>query len=327
MALTAASPPQNPPPLAGFLRWVDRCNASPADLAPMVPWLIAGHDVGLLRPALARRLAAEHGGVFVLEEGGDQHRPGTPPTLRLTPAQDAGTPAARTAAIGSVLASLRDDGTITGWRDELYPVAPAFTAPPLALVERAAAAHLGIRAYGVHVNGWVRTGRDGGPANADPASSGISLWVARRAADKPTWPGKLDHLAAGGQPAGVGVTDNVMKECGEEAGIPPTLAAAARPVGVVSYASLQAAGPKRDVLFVYDLELPPSFQPVPTDGEVAGFELLPLSDVAARVAGTDDFKDNCNLVITDFLVRRGFLVPEQEGYLELVGGLRKGAVV
>ena len=319
-----ASPPPQPPhpllPLAGFLRWVARCNAPAAELAPMVPWVIDGHDIGLLRPALAARLAGEHGSVFVLEESGGA---GTPPTLRLTPSLDGGPPAARTAAIGGVMAALRDDGTIGGWRGELYPVAASFSAPPLALVERAAAAHLGIRAYGVHVNGWVRT-KEGGPQD-DPAS--MSLWVARRATDKPTWPGKLDHLAAGGQPAGLGVRENVIKECGEEAGIPPGLACHVRPAGVVSYASLQEAGPKRDVLFVYDLELPPSFTPVPTDGEVAGFELLPLAEVAARVAGTEDFKDNCNLVIADFLVRKGFLVPEQEGYLELVGGLRRGAVL
>ncbi len=306
----------------GFLRWVDRCNAPPHALAPLVPWTIAGQEVGLLRPALAERLAAEHGGVFVLGDAAGG-RAGVP-TLRLVPALDAASTEARTAALAGVLAALRDDGTIGGWRGELYPVSSSFAAPPLALVERAAAAHLGIRAYGVHVNGWVRTGA-GGDDDDGPAS--ISLWVARRADDKPTWPGRLDHLAAGGQPSGLGVQANVEKECGEEAGIPPALAARARPAGVVSYTALQEAGPKRDVLFVYDLELPAAFTPVPTDGEVAGFQLLPLADVAAMVAGTDDFKDNCNLVIVDFLVRRGFLTPEMEGYLELVAGLRAGAVV
>lgn len=40
--------------------------------------------------------------------------------------------------------SLREFGVIDGWRDELYPVTQSFHSPPLALVERAAAAHLGI---------------------------------------------------------------------------------------------------------------------------------------------------------------------------------------
>ena len=43
------------------------------------------------------------------------------------------------------------------------------------------------QAYGVHINGWSQT------------SQGIELWVARRSPTKQKWPGKLDHLAAGGQ--------------------------------------------------------------------------------------------------------------------------------
>ena len=43
------------------------------------------------------------------------------------------------------------------------------------------------QAYGVHINGYVET------------EVGLELWVARRSKDKPTWPGKLDHIVAGGQ--------------------------------------------------------------------------------------------------------------------------------
>ena len=89
--------------------------------------------------------------------------------------------------LAGVLQELREDGALTGWRSESYPVLTSFHSEPLALVERAAAVHLGIKAYGVHVNGFVR-----GP-------SGIELWVATRSKDKPTWPGRLDHIVAGGQ--------------------------------------------------------------------------------------------------------------------------------
>lgn len=57
--------------------------------------------------------------------------------------------------------------------------------------------------------------------------------------------------------------ENVVKECEEEASIPPELAARAKPVGAVSYTSLQPAGLKRDVLFCFDLELPADFEPQP----------------------------------------------------------------
>ncbi len=86
-----------------------------------------------------------------------------------------------------MLAQLRDEGVLTGWRSELYPVLTSFQGQPLALVERAAAVHLGIKAYGVHVNGYVETER------------GVELWVATRSRSKPTWPGRLDHIVAGGQ--------------------------------------------------------------------------------------------------------------------------------
>ena len=46
------------------------------------------------------------------------------------------------------------------------------------------------QAYGVHINGYV-----GDVA----AAGGQRLWVARRSATKPTWPGMLDHIVAGGQ--------------------------------------------------------------------------------------------------------------------------------
>ena len=90
-------------------------------------------------------------------------------------------------ACAGIMQKLREDGSLTGWRSESYPVLTAFGSEPLALVERAAAVHLGIKAYGVHVNGYVR------------GASGIELWVARRSRSKPTWPGKLDHIVAGGQ--------------------------------------------------------------------------------------------------------------------------------
>ena len=60
------------------------------------------------------------------------------------------------------------------------------------------------------------------------------------------------------------------------------------------------------------------------DGEVESFRRLPVADVAALVADTDEYKDNCNLVIIDFLMRHGHIVPEQPGYLALLAGLRLG---
>lgn len=100
----------------------------------------------------------------------------------------------------------------------------------------------------------------------------------------------------------------------------------ARPVSVVGCEQMQHLGIKRDVLFVFDLELPSSFQPVPQDGEVSEFMLMSVEEVLARIASTDDFKPNVELVVLDFCVRHGYLSPDQPGYAKLLAGLRTGDV-
>jgi hypothetical protein len=83
------------------------------------------------------------------------------------------------------------------------------------------------------------------------------------------------------------------------------------------------AGLKPDTLFIYDLEVAEDFVPRNTDGEVEHFMLWPLDEVAQRVRDTEDFKFNVNLVIVDFLIRHGYLKPDDAEYPELAIGLRR----
>ena len=220
-------------------------------------------------------------------------------------------PGQRTEAMAGVLEALRSGGHIPGWRDEAYPVGSAFSAPALLTMERAAVPLFGVKGYGVHVNGFVRDGTE------------IKMWIGKRSLDKPTGPGKLDQIVAGGQPAGVSLSDNVIMECKEEAGIPAALAATARPVGTVSYITEREEGLRYDVLFNYDLELPTDFEPANTDGEVENFFLWPMARVMDTLAKGDDFKFNCALVVIDFLVRWGFITPEEPDYIEIVQGVNR----
>ncbi|GIL75642.1 hypothetical protein Vretimale_15195 [Volvox reticuliferus] len=292
--------------LDGFIQRVRECNTGLEELPTLTPFLIDGKEVGKLKPRFVDQLR-RFPKVFIVE--------GTPGLSgRVTLAPELDTCDKRSAKVADVLQVLRTEGFITGWRDELYPVVAAFDDLPLLLVERAAATHLGIKAYGVHINGFVR----------DPVTGALRLWVARRSLTKPNWPGKLDHIVAGGQPHGLSCRDNVLKECAEEAGIPRELAATARPVGAVSYLTIAANGYKPDVLFCYDLELPADFIPTPQDGEVSEFNLKPIEEVAEIVATSTEFKTNCCLVIVDFLIRHGYITPEQKGYLQLVAALRSG---
>jgi hypothetical protein len=66
--------------------------------------------------------------------------------------------------------------------------------------------------------------------------AGCEQWLGRRSRQKPTWPGMLDHIVAGGQPHGISVVDNVRKECEEEASIPLALAEQCVPHGCVCIA-------------------------------------------------------------------------------------------
>jgi len=216
----------------------------------------------------------------------------------------------RSEAIAEVLSELVDKGVLTHLQGEQYVATATTREQGLFLIDRAAAPYFGVRAFGQHINGFVRS------------EQGIKLWVAKRSADRRNFPGKLDNLVAGGLPCGISLQDNLKKECWEEAGIPPELAISALPVGAVTYNAEIAQGYKPDTLYCYDLELSPDFQPRCTDGEVESFSLWPVEQVMDTVRDTAEFKLNCNLVIIDFLLRHGFIGPEDESYIPLLQELR-----
>jgi hypothetical protein len=279
-----------------FIDRIEECRRfDPADYRPFT---VGAARVGAVRHAFAARLG-DFPGVFEVAADG----------VRLDPRlADFAT---RTRAVADALATLRAKGEIPGWRDEPYPVAESFSAPALMNMERAAVPLFGVRGYGVHMNGVVGAGAD------------LRMWVAKRSLSKPTGPGKLDQLVAGGQPAGVALADNLVKECAEEAAIPAELARRAVPIGTVSYLTERPEGLRHDVLFNYDLELPESFRPHNADGEVESFHLWPIDEVIATVRDTDRFKFNCALVVIDFLIRRGLIAPDHPDYVALAGGLRR----
>lgn len=279
-----------------FIDRIEECRRF--DPAGFRPFVVGAARIGLVRHDFARRLK-DFPGVF--EVAGE----GVRLNGRLSDFET------RTRAVADVLETLRARGDIQGWRNEPYPVAVSFTDPPLMNMERAAVPLFGVRGYGVHMNGVVGTGSD------------LRMWVAKRSLTKPTGPGKLDQLVAGGQPAGVSLADNLVKECAEEAAIPAELARRAVPIGAVSYVTERPEGLRRDVLFNYDLELPEDFRPHNADGEVDSFHLWPIERVIEAVRDTDDFKFNCALVVIDFLIRRGRIAPDHPEYVALARGLHE----
>lgn len=74
----------------------------------------------------------------------------------------------------------------------------------------------------------------------------------------------------------------VIKECDEEASIPPSIADNAISAGVVSYYTYTENGLQPETQYIFDLEIPLDFQPKPKDGEVECFYLWSMDEVCIR---------------------------------------------
>ena len=200
------------------------------------------------------------------------------------------------------------------FRDEAFDIVAWPGGPSLGRIDRGALPSFGLIAAGVHVNGLVER------------PDGLHVWVGRRAADKLLDPGKLDHLIGGGVPAGHSPLQTLVKEGREECSLPEAWAGLAVKVAEITYSMQRAEGLRRDVLHCYDLMLPADWVPVPADGEVAEFSLLPLGTVFRTVCDTDAFKFNVALVLIDLFLRRGLIDPASPAGQRLRAGLG-GALV
>lgn len=281
-----------------YLDHIKACNN--ANFSRYARFHIGNAPLGAVRSDFARALI-ELGSDFIRDENGEY---GFAPHVK--------TVAQRNESLHQATATLCDKGIIRHLHGEKFDVRTALSEEPLCQLDRFAMPYFGCRSWGVHMNGYVRK-RDG-----------IHMWIAKRSQDKPTYPGMLDNMVAGGQPAGLGFLENMIKECGEEADIPPSLARTLQAVGTVSYLYETKEGLKPDVMVNYDLELPEDFEPRCADGEVERFDLLPLGEVAEIVRNGFDFKFNSALVVIDFLIRHGHLTADNEpDYGDLVTGLHR----
>ncbi|KAF9112807.1 hypothetical protein BGX27_002735 [Mortierella sp. AM989] len=232
----------------------------------------------------------------------------------------------RSDAIAQMLSHWRGDlgnfPCLSGWRDELYGVYthvtdPATTKGGAALaIERSACGLFGVHAYGVHLNGYVRTG---------PKPSDVQMWVARRSLTKQTYPGMLDNMVAGGMGFGHSPRYTVIKESMEEATIPADIAENAIPVGTISYIKLSkdCVQTQPETQIVYDLELPKDVIPVPCDTEVEDFRLWTMEQVLYAIR-RGEFKPNCACVCLHFMIQHAVITPENEpDYLDIVQRLHR----
>ncbi|KAK1216608.1 hypothetical protein PQX77_020728 [Marasmius sp. AFHP31] len=309
-------------------------DVSPFDSERLIPWCLSPDPtspaIGLLRPVMIDALKKEN----------DRSRTSNQPELwffdlesnrpRVTFQSWLDTVTKRNAAMKELCERWRDSGMfedICGpkkWRAEMYPVYK----DPLGAhdypvsgqrdedssklnyafeMERSACALFGVVTYGIHMTVFVK----------DSEGGKVKIWVPTRAKTKPTFPGLLDNTVAGGVPSGMSMFESLVKECMEEASIPDNIVRKyTRATGSISYFFRTTKGwLQPEIEYVYDMEIPASkpelFQPKPSDGEVEFFELLDQDEVITRMKAAL-FKPNCALVIIDFLIRFGYITPDNE---------------
>ena len=277
--------------LLAFVRTACTHAAPTGSELPALPFYVREHIVGWLRPSFADRLRRwphhfEVGDSFV--------------AMRAQP----DTPAGRSAAMAEVARELEREGVIRGWRDEAVSIAERHGAPEFFRIERAATRHFGFVAYASHMNVFTRIG------------GRVHAWISRRSPSKAIDPDRLDNLVGGRISAGMSVDETLRKEAWEEAGIPPALLADLTCMGAVRVEYPVPEGLHREILFVYDLWVPPDFTPVNQDGEVAEIRRMPVEDVIEEILG-GEFTLDAGAVMIDGLLRLGAVLPEDPQYLDL----------
>lgn len=205
----------------------------------------------------------------------------------------------RDAVFAEVNAALRAQGLIKAWRDEPFALWNE-DGDLAAVIERASSRFWGAQTLGAHINGYV-AGDDGRPAQ---------LWIARRAFDKPTDPGRLDNLVGSGVPHGQTPRQAVCREAWEEAGLQPHELRGLAHGRVLELACDIPEGWQHEWLFVYDLALPDGRVPQNQDGEVHEHRLLPMADALQRAADGEMTTDAA-LATLDFALRHQLLPVDE----------------
>lgn len=195
---------------------------------------------------------------------------------------------------------------LVGQHSEPFAVVGARYDKPV-YVERFAAALFGVTSRGAHMVAYCKD------------ESGIKVWVPQRAAHLYTYPNMLDTTVAGGVKSGVPPFQTIVEESHEEASLPEDLVrqrAVCR--GVISHMNVTGKDfpgeqglVTPDYVYVYDIELPRDVIPKPHDDEVNSFTLMSVKELQAALL-REEFKPDSAAVLVDFLIRHGFITPENE---------------
>jgi 8-oxo-dGTP pyrophosphatase MutT (NUDIX family) len=314
-------------PPYSILNLIDQCDSFPYPSHPnyddfltsIVHFRIAAHPhltLGLMLPSVAATF--ENLPDWSLDVDS------TPRTLTLLAGTDV---ASRSAAMNKTVLAMKATGhfrILEKWRNEQYGVYGR-GGELLFSLERASSQLFGVVTYGVHITAFYRT----------PDTREYRIWVPRRAKTKENFPGMLDNSIAGGLSVTETPFECLIREGDEEASVPRQVMEKTVVAGAVTY--FYISGPRSggeegllqpECQFVYDLDLTTGEGEEdvvlkPKDGEVDTFHTMSVPEVRKALAN-GEFKPNSALVLIEFLIRHGFIKPEEEkDYLEILSRVHR----
>ncbi len=258
-----------------------RLDPAAVERAGLIPLRVGHAGIGWLAPAVTEQIR-RWPAFFQVEPGG----------VTLSASLDSNQ--RRTEALDQVTRALASAGLIRGWRDERIAISDQPGGPELFRLERAAARSFGVLTLAAQPNGFVR------------GAAGVTLWIARRAPSKDTYPGMLDTLVGGRVAVGLDPAQTLRKEAWEEAGLAPAQVDRSEAGRSIQVEYLVPGGLHRERLFIHDLWLPAGFVPENKDGEVSEFRRLPVGEVLTAILG-GDFTPEAGAVTLSGLISQGLL--------------------
>ncbi len=219
------------------------------------------------------------------------------------------------------LISEREKGTfqvLNGWANEVFPV----YGPNKELVvsiERAAAPLFGIVTYGVQLLAYQQN------------PEGVSVWIARRAKTKRTFPSMLDSTVGGSLRTGESPFECLVRECAEEASFTKDqVKEYAIATGTINYIALtdeRGGGVlgllSPEIQFTYEMKIPKEIIPKLGDNEAESITLFTIDELKAALS-KGEFTPANGCIVLDFFIRHGILIFESEkDYIEIASRLHR----
>jgi 8-oxo-dGTP pyrophosphatase MutT (NUDIX family) len=203
------------------------------------------------------------------------------------------------------------------WRNELYVIYDN-NGKKLFTIERCAVALFAFISHGVHLNVY-NYDEEASVDSPEWKLANWKMWIARRSPTKDLYPNTLDQIVAGGLNYPLDPMQCLLKECVEEANLHFPIGDLPKLCGTVSYFNeIKGYGVYPEIQYVFDLKK--DVDPKNNDGEVQSFQLMTLQEVLDAVI-SEEFKPNCGIVIIDFMIRHGIIIPkkgEESIYLRLL---------